>query len=300
MSIQKAINKEAITKYMNVNDYYKKILEAEEFREFYNDSSNCYEIVEAICDIAKNKEIEIISFDVFDTALLREGKPEILRFLESAEWFVGRCSEAGLAVRFEKKDVFLARIMAAKAAYSISPNIAGNREGRLRDIARITCDLLGHPELADDYVTNELLYEAASLIANPMLNHLEEALPDIPFIYVSDMYIESFDIRTLLSSKFGIEKIYDVYSSADLNGSKRTGGIFSYLEGKYRTRGENILHIGDNLWSDYKMPKKSGWNAFYLPVSEKEKRKRQECYLQLKNQFSEMQIDIESQLAFNM
>jgi hypothetical protein len=141
---------------------------------------------------------------VFDTALLRECKSEARRFWDISERFVAECREEGISVDFEPEDALLARVTAATAAYSISRSIAGNREGRFEDIARTTCELLDHPELAAAYVANELAYEAGALVANPLLGMVSEALPETRMIFVSDMYLEGNKITHLLMEKFGV------------------------------------------------------------------------------------------------
>ncbi|MFD1510550.1 HAD-IA family hydrolase [Lacimonas salitolerans] len=289
-----------MTQVLRIDHHYEDLQKTDDVRAFYTERQRCEAIVEAICDAAIKKKVQVISYDVFDTALLRECKSEAQRFWDISERFITQCREEGNLVSFEAEDAVLARATAARAAYSISRSIAGNREGRFDDIARTTCDLLGHPELTDAYVANELAYELTALVTNPLLGMVADALPRTRLIFVSDMYLESAKITHLLMEKFGPKVVGRVYSSADGIGSKRTGGIFSYLEETLRVSGDKILHIGDSLHSDYKMPKASGWNSFYLPLPDSEKKRRRDCYDAVKDRFAQTGVTLEKYLHFNL
>ncbi len=295
-----AQRKQPVTQILRIDRHYQDLQKTNDVRTFYSERTRCEAIVNAICKVATKKKVQVISYDVFDTALIRECKSEARRFWDISERFIAQCREDGKSVAFKPEDAFLARITAARAAYSISRSIAGTREGRFEDIARTTCDLLGCPELTTTYVANELAYEAGALMANPILGMVAEALPRTRAIFVSDMYLEGDNITHLLIGKFGPKVAGRVYSSADGFGSKRNGGIFPHLEKTLRLTGEKILHVGDNLLSDYQMPKASGWNSFYLPLPDDEKQKRRDCYDAMKERFAESGIALEKYLHFNL
>ncbi len=293
-------DKENVTQILRIDHHYEALRKTDDVRTFYCERARCEAIVDAICEVATKKKVKVISYDVFDTALLRECKSEAQRFWDISERFINQCREEGKSVAFEPEDAVLARATAARAAYSISRSVAGNREGRFDDIARTTCDLLGHPDLTDAYVANELAYELSTLMTNPLLEMVAEALPRTSLIFVSDMYLESEKITHLLMEKFGPKVIGQVYSSADGIGSKRTGGIFTYLEETLKVTGDRILHVGDNLQSDYQMPKASGWNSFYLPLPDSEKQRRRDCYAAVKDHFAQSGIALDKYLHFNL
>lgn len=295
-----AEKKNPMTQILRIDRHYEDLQKTDDVRSFYSARPRCKAVVEAIYEAATRKKVQVISYDIFDTALLREPKSEARRFLDISERFVAQCRELCKLVDFGPEDAFLARVTAARAAYSISRSVVGNKEGRFDDIARMTCDLLGHPELMATYVANELAYEAEALVANPLLGMVAEALPQTRAIFVSDMYLEGDKITHLLMEKFGSKVAGSAYSSADGFGSKRTGGIFNHLQDALHLKGDKILHIGDNLRSDYQMPKARGWNSFYLPLPDSEKLRRRECYEAVKDRFAQSGIPLEKYLHFNL
>ena len=296
----RAKGKQLVTQILRIGHYYDDLQKTNDVRTFYSEARRSEAIVKAIYKAAASNKVQVISFDVFDTVLLRECKSEARRFWEISERFVTQCRKVSRLVDFEPEDAFLARVMAARAAYSISRSVAGNQEGRFGDIARITCDLLGQPELTPTYIANELAYEVGALVVNPLFKMVADALPRTRVIFVSDMYLEGDKVTHLLTKKFGHGLAGRVYSSADGFGSKRTGGIYKYLQDALNLTGDKILHIGDNFHSDFQMPKARGWNSFYLPLPDNEKQKRWKCYEVSKNRFAQSGITLEKYLQFNL
>lgn len=288
------------TTIIRIDEYSEALRQTDDVRAFYSQDSNCSAIVSAIRDVSTEKKVKVISYDVFDTVLLRECKSEAARFLDISDRFVNLCRTNGAEPGFSVEDAFLARVSAARAAYAISPTIARNREGRFDDIARITCDLLNRSDLASAYVANELRYEVEATTANPIVQLIAKALPRTKIIFISDMYLEGDKISHLLSQKLGVKETGRVYSSADGFGSKRTGGIFAHVSAALAVTGEKILHIGDSLHSDYQMPRRYEWQSFHLPLPEAEKDARRRTHEATAAHFAKMGIDLDRYLQFNL
>lgn len=283
-----------------MDEYLCELKEADGIRSFYEDARNVDTIAEPIIDTARRAKAEILSFDVFDTVLLREPKSEARRLFEMSERLVERCTAGSDAPPdFTAEDAFLARLVAAKAAYSMAPERNGNREGNFLAIATTVCQLLDRPDLVEPYLANELEYEAGSLELNPLFKNLVSELPDVQPVFVSDMYLESFRIEKLLKSKLADDSSKRVFSSVDGNGSKRSKGLFGYVEETLSVKDKRIIHLGDSLHSDYRMPKRHGWAAFYLPLPDAEKSKRRNCHEQVKSELEQANIPAAEYLNFN-
>lgn len=292
------------TTILRVDGHYDKLKNTKEFRHFYSHESNHLEIASAIVKIITKKQIKLISYDVFDTALLRECKSEARRFWDISQNFSYAASEKykskkSKKVSFNTEDAFLARIAAAKASYSISETKNFNREGTLESIARITCDLLGCIELTPLYISTEINYETNSLSPNLLLKTIKDLAPNIQSVFISDMYLESDKIKKLLIGKLGVPANTVVYSSADGFGSKRSGQLFPHVVKDLNQNAQEILHIGDSLISDYQMPRANGLNAFYLPMPKYEKQGRQDCYNSMCDNLLEQNINLRKLLNFN-
>ncbi|MBP5444480.1 MAG: HAD family hydrolase [Treponema sp.] len=67
---------------------------------------------------------------------------------------------------------------------------------------------------------------------------------------VSDFYCTSSVISTWLES-LGIDDLFtQVFSSCDYNKEKATGKLYRFLLGELKVNPNNIIMLGDNLWSD--------------------------------------------------
>lgn len=81
-------------------------------------------------------------------------------------------------------------------------------------------------------------------------------------ICTSDMYLPEDTIKEILSKNgYKFEKIY---LSSTIKKTKATGHLYQFVIDDLKIKPENILHIGDNYESDYKNAKKNGINAIHF------------------------------------
>lgn len=77
-------------------------------------------------------------------------------------------------------------------------------------------------------------------------------------VFVSDMYLPADFIRNLLVS-FGFFMTGDrLYVSGNLGLSKASGGLFRHVLDDLGCSPHGMHHIGDNLWSDFIVPRRFG------------------------------------------
>ncbi|MCI8950796.1 MAG: HAD-IA family hydrolase [Lachnospiraceae bacterium] len=87
---------------------------------------------------------------------------------------------------------------------------------------------------------------------------------------ISDMYLPS-DILKRVLKKNGYKHISKVYVSCECKKRKDSGELYAYfLKEQCNYRPDSILHIGDNYKSDYQMAKKAGLEAAYIPSNLKQ------------------------------
>ena len=192
----------------------------------------------------------IYSFDIFDTCLVRKcGEPSNVfdlvaerAFKKNAPTEVKRCFVA-------------ARIEAATATWSDTQTIA---------------DIYGafgyvHPDMKD----KEELVEVEKSVEREMLVPVAEMKERIAglrkaghrILFISDMYLESDFVQSILK-QYGLWKDGDVvYVSCDVGATKASGKLFAYIKEKEQLSYGEWLHYGDNEHSDVKMPKKLGIHA---------------------------------------
>lgn len=183
----------------------------------------------------------IISFDIFDTLLLRPYVRPVDLFEHLERLYV-------------VKDFKEKRILAEKEARRVNSR---KEDITLDDIYR---------QLPPDWHflrEKEMALEAKVLQANEEMRKIFRYVRKRHkrIIITSDMYLPAdFLARVLKKNGFdGFEKLY--VSSEVQKGKGKT--LFNHILADLNEVPQNILHIGDNLSSDYKKPVSLGMSAFY-------------------------------------
>jgi HAD superfamily hydrolase (TIGR01549 family) len=191
---------------------------------------------------------DIISFDIFDTLLLRPyAKPADLflhlEYLENAQGFCESRVYAENSARKKHKD--LEEITFDNIYEEIEPKFRSLKEKELRLEREV---LQANPEIM-------LAFEYAKKKGKRI-------------IIASDMYLPLKFIEEVLADK-GYSGYEKCYMSSEFKKSKSTGNLFKHIFNDLRVSTKEILHIGDNASSDFSIPKKLGINAFpYIKVTE--------------------------------
>ena len=183
---------------------------------------------------------DIISFDIFDTLLLRPYvKPTDLFFhLE----------------RLENVDGFHnARIEAERQARKTHS-----------DLEDITIDEI-YDEIADKYKPlkqKEMDLERQVLQPNPEMKEVfDYALKqNKKIIIVSDMYLPAKFLSDVLIEK-GYDGFEKIYVSCEYRKTKWTGNLYKNVLSEQKIKGKDVLHIGDNVDSDKNRAEKGGISA---------------------------------------
>lgn len=235
--------------------------------------------------LAKSKNVNVVSFDVFDTVLLRDEKSELERFWDISNRFV---QKHGKRLQLDAVSCLTARIQSASHAYQLSEKVQGTTEGRLADIAlnmmralRVKGD---HHKLANQWSDCELEVESEQLRLSPFVDGLIDQFvrQDKTIIFLSDMYLEGERIVDLLGrSGCNMSRIDHVISTADCRINKRSGTVFSHIEKKLNLAPYDFLHLGDSLASDFKRPIEAGWLAHHLPIPQKALQARRESHFNI-------------------
>lgn len=186
--------------------------------------------------------MKLATFDIFDTALLRRcGRPE-----EVWKQLANRL----FAEERDLVDAFIAWRQRAKGD-TLSEIYAGIDE------AYVTFSGRSREEL----MQAEREEERSSLIVNPEIRIIIERKrkEGWTIAFVSDMYLDSDFLRSVLEREGCIEKGERVYVSCEHNARKDTGTLYDVVRRDFSpTEWE---HYGDNKRSDVAMAKKKGIRA---------------------------------------
>lgn len=203
-------------------------------------------------------DIDYVSFDIYDTLLLRmvrvpsqifdkmyEDAPEFFpRHISSCEWrHMRTCAETRAK---EKKK---------------------GGEITLEDIYREIPAIITNPAKVMEL---ELRTEQKNTYLNPEIMSLLNAIKakhGKRVILVSDMYLIQRDIKAVLQfCGMDIGLIDGIFISSECGARKDNGSLFLYVSGKLYCKPERILHIGDNWKADYWNARKAGWQSVHYPL----------------------------------
>ena len=192
-------------------------------------------------------QFDVISFDIFDTLVLRPFAKPVDLFM-----IVGK--------RLDKIEFTRIRIDAEKRAREIAMQKNGNTEITIADIYKIIEERTGIPK--EKGIQTEFETELDYCFANPYMKRVYRLLKEQnkKIIIVSDMYIPH-DMMAKLLLKCGFDNYEKLYVSCDYKCTKRNGNLYKYVLEDFK--GNNIVHVGDNRISDVKSAKEAGIEIRY-------------------------------------
>lgn len=210
--------------------------------------------------LIKNKEIKVVSFDLFDTLVFRKTfKPsdafKLFKTSKSLDQCVGKPEQfyfkrikaeeiARQKISLEKEDLNLEDI------YNELNLPIYDKESLLNEELEIENKLIFANEQTDDWIR----------IAHSLGKEI---------IIVSDMYMIFSQINRVALSKLKNKNLINrVYISGEIGKLKSTGSLFEYVIKNENLKPRNLLHIGDNIYGDYLVPKSKGIRSIYYGLSQ--------------------------------
>ncbi len=178
---------------------------------------------------------DYVSLDVYDTLLVRPyvRPKDVFRHIELVEK-----AEGFLKERVESEE----RCMASPEPTTLDRIYAGMPE-RFRHLKE-----------------KELEYESNAVCPKRILETYRRIASGHRIVMVSDMYLPGDFIQGLLR-KNGIDGYEKFYLSSETGVSKGKGNVYGYLLEDLGIQKSQIVHVGDNLKTDYLNAVKAGFNA---------------------------------------
>lgn len=243
----------------------------------------------------KERTIDVMSVDIFDTLLLRGDESEISRFLSIAEKQADMLNDSH-DLALSKHDLLAARLSGTKISYKASKLFQGCREGSIRDIYRVAARALDLPStVIDSLIDIEIEHEKTVLQLN---TGLVDVLADLKqegcrLLLISDMYLHQPHLQELLCHFLGDDSVLfeRVISSADTTVSKGSGKLFNLVQEEYEFDYRGWAHIGDASKGDYVQPAKLGISSLHLPIASRSLLDRQQCEKNTRDQLREYGLD---------
>ncbi len=203
------------------------------------------------------KEIEsilrydVISFDMFDTLIFRKcSRPEeIFKIVEDSY----NKNHADECITFVKT-----RIEAEKMARKRK----GEGEVTLDEIYEC---MEAYPQRVTDEIKElEILTEMNNCIPNSEVVELYKRAVNAKkkVIVISDMYLPKRVVLDILN-RCEINQKVNLFLSSELNQTKKEGSLYRTVLKELGEDPIRVIHIGDNLISDYFQAKRFGMDAFF-------------------------------------
>ncbi len=195
-------------------------------------------------------DYDIISFDIFDTLILRPfTKPTDLFRVLSPKYNV---------VNFANYRITAERNLRKKKLKEY-----GHREVTLEEIYNELYKSLGIDK--KEGFNNEFEAEFNFCYANPYMKAVFDRLlqEGKEIIIISDMYIRKEYMAKILEN-CGYTGYSKLYVSCDYKVSKRNGELYKLVDEEY-VKDKKIIHIGDKKDVDLKKPREYGWHSLHYP-----------------------------------
>lgn len=219
---------------------------------------NYYKEIEKLTE--KIELHDVISFDLFDTLLLRNviEPTDIFRVVEKEYNF-----KYNVNLNFHKIRVRSERLARENSS---------KEDITLDDIYKYVQKSVG--SISNELKRLELDTEQNFIVPNAEIKKMVEYAMSLEkkVYFITDMYLPSSFIVNVLN-RIGITHNFKLFVSGELNVSKATGNMYKYILYEEKLNNETKwLHIGDNFISDVKNAEKYNITAhYYKKLSEREK-----------------------------
>ena len=189
------------------------------------------------------KKHDIISFDIFDTLLIRP-------YVKPTDLFLH------IEKLYKIKGFHKNRILAEKSArgkYIDKEEVTLNQiyeeiDEKYKRFKEIEIEL--EERILTTHKENKEIYDYALRIGKKI-------------IIISDMYLPKNAIEKILI-KNNYTNYYKLYLSSDLMLTKASGNLYKYIINDLNVKPSTIMHLGDNYHSDFENPRLYGIDAFFI------------------------------------
>jgi FMN phosphatase YigB (HAD superfamily) len=223
--------------------------------------------------LSRHTRYHVYSFDIFDTLLRRRvDPPELVKQLVaehissllaaheihiSTDEMLGRRNEVEKALRHEAK--------------------LGGRDSQcfLEDVIKETLKAVKADSVlkSEEIVNYEVSLEKKATQPMPgaieVLTYLKSHGRRV--VGLSETYLSLSQITAILEHHSLMQYLDTLYVSSDLGRGKPSGKLFQYI---MEREGRGVVHIGDNYYLDYLIPKKLGVRTLWFHSRSEQRRKR--------------------------
>ncbi len=203
-----------------------------------------------------------VSLDIFDTLVMRP-------FVDPKHVFNVMENTAARELGFPMPRFAMQRVAAERHVRGAIAG-SGRQEITLREIYAVLSDeLVLSPGQTEAAMAFERRIETACCRPTPLLTELKAALArgelgETRFVLTSDMYLELETVEAILRS-CGIDFHERLFLSSVEGRTKHTGDAYDAVVAHFGVRPSEVLHVGDNNFTDVTNAKKRELSALHYP-----------------------------------
>ncbi len=228
---------------------------------YYNlvtEDSNEWDELERIKTTIADELTKVVSFDVFDTCLIRPflHATDLFAFMDG---FFADITCAVSAIDYEGIRVESERLAREKCR--------GRREDiTIDDIFTVMSERYGiDADICAQLKEKETELELRFSKPRAMAKELYDLAVDMgkTIVFTSDMYLPKKTIEQMLI-KNSFTSYFDIFVSGEMGVAKYSGNLYKAMIKRLGVEAGEIIHIGDNLQSDVDTPGRLGIKAFHM------------------------------------
>lgn len=242
-------------------------------------SLDTYYSLETLVSAGKMKSAatEVISFDLFDTLLVRRIHDPDLVKLPVARYIEQLAANKGLRVNWHTVQRLRDTIERRQRA-ATGEKFADHEACYPLFMEELLKELFAeryNAELLASVTSYELAMENSMLVPRTVLiDWIKElSLAGKRIFVISDMYLPAKSLKELVQFAGFLEYVEDVISSADTFLAKASGKAYPMIAEKYGISTNSWLHVGDNLFSDGLRAEEAGLQALLIHDPKEDQRK---------------------------
>jgi len=202
----------------------------------------------------KIKEKDVISFDLFDTLLIRRVHDPDLVKLPVARFIASLAKLKGIAIGWRKVQKLRDNIEQQQRAETGKKfdDHEASYPLFMDELLRNVFEDEFSETILEEVTKYELVMENSMLVPRlQFVNWIKELRTQGKRIFIiSDMYLPASHLKVLVEHAGLIDFVEDVISSADTFLAKASGKGYGQVQEKYSLVRERWIHIGDNAFSD--------------------------------------------------
>ena len=242
----------------------ERMVKSEFFFSLMTNTSPIYSEYQKLLKMIYDPQIKVISFDIFDTLIMRP-------FADPSDIFILLNEPyAKIFATHSFVDFSSQRRVAEDRCHKLQKLLRpGIEEPTLDEIYDQLADIYKYDKvklnlLKEIEKENEIKFSSTRKFGIELYERAKETGKRI--ILVSDMYLPKDCVEKILD-KCKVKGYQKIYLSSEIHLTKHSGNIYPVLirDNRDIASPQSILHIGDNYRSDVENAKKYGINAMHMP-----------------------------------